>query len=68
MAAEVNSLDDLEHMLPHGVPSLRCCSSLSVEGTVIFGKDVKCEGSVKVIATSEAYIPDGTVLRGEIRL
>ena len=68
LSAEVNSLDDLEHMLPHGVPSLRCCSSLSVEGTVIFGKDVKCEGSVKVIATSEAYIPDGTVLRGEIRL
>lgn len=65
---EVTSLEDLEHMLPYGMPSLRCCSSLNIEGPVIFGKDVKCEGDVKITAAAEAFIPDGSVLSGEVSL
>ena len=68
LPSNVATLDDLEHMLPYGVPSLRRCSSLNIEGPVIFGKDVECEGNVKVTVASEAVIPDGTVLRGEVIL
>lgn len=66
LPAEVTSLDDFDHMLPYGVPSLRDCSSLSIEGPVVFGKNVKCEGDVKITATSETFISDGAVLNGEI--
>ena len=66
LPAEVRSLDDLEHMLPYGVPSLRDCTSLTIEGPVVFGKNVKCEGDVKIAAASETFIPDKTILSGEI--
>lgn len=68
LPAEVTSLDKLEHMFPYGVPSLRGCSSLNIEGPVIFGKNIKCEGDIKITATSEAVIPGGTVLSGEVIL
>ncbi len=68
LPAQITSLDKLEQMLPYGVPSLRRCSSLSIEVPVVFGKDVKCEGDVKITATAEAFIPDGAVLSGEVRL
>jgi len=63
-------IDDLEARLPHGVPSLVRCESLTVIGDVIFGGDVTIEGSVRVINESgeQKVVPDGEVLTGELRL
>jgi UTP--glucose-1-phosphate uridylyltransferase len=62
-------IDDLEARLPHGVPSLVRCESLTVIGDVIFGGDVTIEGSVRVINESgeQKVVPDGEVLTGELR-
>ena len=48
---------------PHGVPSLRECTSLTVRGDVTFGRDVRCIGDVRVEGVDQ--VPDGTVL-GEV--
>ncbi|EWT07153.1 UTP--glucose-1-phosphate uridylyltransferase [Intrasporangium chromatireducens Q5-1] len=45
---------------PHGVPSLRECTSLTVRGDVTFGRDVRCVGDVRVEGVDQ--VPDGTVL------
>ena len=37
-----------EQRFPHGVPSIRDCTSLRVEGDVTFGADVVCTGDVRV--------------------
>ncbi|MBR7744845.1 UTP--glucose-1-phosphate uridylyltransferase [Phycicoccus sp. BSK3Z-2] len=57
-------LDGFERRFPHGVPSMRDCTSLRVEADVTFGADVVCVGDVHL--TGEARIlPDGTRLGGE---
>ncbi|GGL34721.1 UTP--glucose-1-phosphate uridylyltransferase [Phycicoccus endophyticus] len=56
-------LDGFEARFPHGVPSLRECSSLRVEADVTFGADVVCVGDVHL--TGEARtVPDGARLEG----
>ena len=53
---------DFERRFPAGVPSLRRCSRLQVEGDVTFGAGVVVEGDVHVSGPRE--VPDGEVLRG----
>lgn len=55
-------VSDLEARFPSGVPSLRNCTRLEVEGDVTFGANVVVEGAVKV--TGPARIADGEVLKG----
>jgi UTP--glucose-1-phosphate uridylyltransferase len=53
---------DFEARFPHGVPSLRRCTSLLVRGEVTFGAGVVCVGDVRVEAATPAVVPDGTRL------
>jgi UTP--glucose-1-phosphate uridylyltransferase len=55
-------LPDFERRFPAGVPSLRRCTSLVVEGDVTFGEDVVVEGDVRV--TGPRQVPDREVLKG----
>jgi UTP--glucose-1-phosphate uridylyltransferase len=54
-----------EERFPAGVPSIRGCSSLRVEGDTTFGADVVCTGDVRVTAGVRS-IPDGAHLEGEV--
>ncbi|MGN6751416.1 MAG: UTP--glucose-1-phosphate uridylyltransferase [Intrasporangium sp.] len=49
-----------EEHFPHGVPSLRDCTSLTVRGDVTFGRDVRCVG--KVLVDGPDQVPDGAVI------
>src|SRR3954471_1472843 len=53
---------DFEERFPAGAPSLRAARSLTVEGDVTFGADVRVEGDVHV--TGPRRVADGEVLRG----
>jgi len=58
--------DDMIERFPHGAPSLRRCSTLTVKGDVVFGRDVMVEGDVIVENFQEGalFLEDGSVLRG----
>ena len=58
--------DDMIERFPHGAPSLRRCSTLTVKGDVVFGRDVMVEGHVIVENFQEGalFLEDGTVLSG----
>jgi len=60
----------LDAHFPSGPPSLAGCTSLRVDGDVVFGAGVACAGDVHIIAAdgSVAHIPDGTQLSGKLRL
>lgn len=54
-----------EARFPHGAPSLREATSLTVKGDWTFGAGVVCRGDVVLEDTGKAEtIPDGTVLEG----
>ena len=55
-------LTDFEARFPHGPPSLRDCTRLTVEGDVTFGRDVVVRGAVTVAGPQQ--VPDGAVLPG----
>lgn len=57
-------IGDFDARFPHGVPSLREATSLSVEGDHTFGRDVVARGETVVGPEDPAQIPDGTVLGG----
>ena len=63
-------ISDLEARFPHGPPSLLACDRLQVSGDVRFGRQVACEGEVTVVGRRDrpARIPDGTRLRGVVRV
>ncbi|MBQ7528696.1 UTP--glucose-1-phosphate uridylyltransferase [bacterium] len=63
---QVKTIESMEAMFPCGIPSLVNCDRLQIEGPVIFGKDVRCVGEVKILANSRAVIEDGSVLQGEV--
>jgi UTP--glucose-1-phosphate uridylyltransferase len=52
---------DFEQRFPAGAPSLRRCTTLSVEGDVTFGAGVVVEGDVHL--TGPRHVDDGEVLR-----
>ncbi len=56
-------LGDFEKRFPRGVPSMRRCSSLVIEGDVTFGSDVVCVGDVRLTADHDT-VPDGAQLEG----
>ncbi|HXP57923.1 MAG TPA: UTP--glucose-1-phosphate uridylyltransferase [Streptosporangiaceae bacterium] len=55
-------LPDFEQRFPAGVPSLRHCQRLQIDGDVTFGADVVITGDVRL--TGPRHIPDGTELSG----
>ncbi len=57
-------LPDFEARFPGGAPSLVGASSLTVEGDVEFGSDVRVEGAATVSAADlpDGRVPDGAVL------
>ena len=59
---------DFDARFPHGSPSLRECTSLTVEGDITFGADVSCAGEVTVSAAQPAEVPDRTRLEGDVQL
>lgn len=58
-------VDGFEQRFPHGVPSIRGCSSLRVEADATFGAGVVCSGDVRVTGGVRT-IPDGARLEGEV--
>jgi UTP--glucose-1-phosphate uridylyltransferase len=56
------SLHELERRFPAGPPSLRRCTSLTVRGDVMFGRDVELVGDVEL--RGPAHVPDDAVLEG----
>jgi UTP--glucose-1-phosphate uridylyltransferase len=62
--AYYGTLHDLERRFPSGPPAMRRCTRLTVQGDVVFGRDVELVGDVEL--RGPARIPDGAVL-GEAR-
>lgn len=60
--AHFQLLPEFERRFHTGPPSLRRCTSLTVEGDVTFGADVVVEGDVRL--TGPRHVDDGEVLRG----
>jgi UTP--glucose-1-phosphate uridylyltransferase len=60
--AHYRLLPGFEARFPAGAPSLRRCSSLTVDGDVTFGADVVVEGDV--VLTGPRHVADGELLRG----
>jgi UTP--glucose-1-phosphate uridylyltransferase len=58
-------LEGFEMRFPRGVPSMRECTSLRVEGDVTFGADVVCVGDVLVTGAHDT-VPDGARLEGAV--
>jgi len=62
------SIDQLKAHFPRGVPSLRECMSLDVQGDVFFGKGIEIKGKV-VIANHRdrpVTLPDGSVIQEDM--
>lgn len=57
-------IQDFDARFPHGVPSMREANSLTVDGDVTFGREVRCVGDVVVRASSPRVVPDGARLEG----
>lgn len=57
-----------EERFPEGAPSLLECTSLTVQGDLVFGGGVRCAGDVSIQHTSgkQARIPDGAYLSGTV--
>lgn len=61
---------DFEARFAAGVPSLRDCARLSVQGDVAFGAGVICKGDVRIVNQSGAQrqVPPGATLDGALDL
>ena len=57
-------IDNFDQRFADGVPSLVDCYSLTIEGDVLFSKDVKIKGSVTIKNTqlSQAVVKEGMVI------
>jgi UTP--glucose-1-phosphate uridylyltransferase len=62
------NIADFELRFPNGAPSLLYCDSLSVEGDIRFGRDIRIEGDVRLRNPTDrpAAIPDGIRLHTPI--
>ena len=63
-------IDDFDQRFTDGVPSLVGCYALTIEGDVLFEKDVKIKGSVTIKNTQpfQAVIKEGTVIDRDLIL
>jgi UTP--glucose-1-phosphate uridylyltransferase len=62
-------IDDFEARFTYGVPSLRRCDALTVEGDVWFGTDVEVRGAVRISTDGiRAVVPSGTVVEEDLEL
>ena len=63
-------IDNFDQRFADGVPSLVDCYSLTIEGDVLFEKDVKIKGSVTIKNTQpfQAVIKEGTVINRDLIL
>jgi UTP--glucose-1-phosphate uridylyltransferase len=63
-------IDDFDQRFADGVPSLVGCYALTIEGDVLFKKDVKIKGSVRIKNTQpfQAVIKEGTVINRDMIL
>lgn len=63
-------IDQLKNRFPDGAPSLINCSDFSIEGDVVFGKNAKCNDSVKVRNNSpkQTLIKENSNLAGLIEI
>ncbi len=61
-------IDQLRERFIHGAPSLIDCESLSIKGNVYFGKGIVVKGNVDIVnqSTHKVYIPDGTIITGDL--
>ena len=57
-------VDDFEARFPQGVPSLRACTQLTVQGDVRFGAGVVCKGAVRIVnsAGEQRQLPAATLV------
>ena len=57
-------IDGLDQRFSNGIPSLVACDSLTIEGDILFEKDVKIKGSVSIKNSQpfQAVIKKGTVI------
>jgi UTP--glucose-1-phosphate uridylyltransferase len=65
LSAAYRFVADFDARFPHGVPSIRGCSSLRVEADATFGAGVVCRGDV-VVTGGVRDIPAGAVLEGRV--
>jgi len=63
-------IDDLEKRFRNGIPSLVDCDALTIEGDVLFEKDVTIRGSVTIKNTqpTQAIIKEGAVIDQDLFL
>jgi UTP--glucose-1-phosphate uridylyltransferase len=63
-------IDDLEKRFKKGIPSLVDCDALTIEGDVLFEKDVKIKGAVTIKnnQSTQAVIREGTVIDQDLAL
>jgi len=63
-------IDDFDKRFANGVPSLVDCYSLSIEGDVLFEKNVRIKGSVTIKNSQplQAVIREGTVIDQDLVL
>ena len=61
-------VNDLDERFPFGPPSLVNAHSFVVNGDFRFGRDVVCKGDVRLVneSGSRQFVPDNTVLEGEV--
>lgn len=58
-------VDQMEVLIPNGVPSLLGCTSLKVDSKLVFDAGVVVKGDVKFKKKGDGKIPAGTYETGE---
>ncbi len=66
--AHYGTIDRLEQHFPHGAPSLAACSSLTVQGDVVFGKSIIIRGTVTIknLSALPVTLPSGMQIDHDI--
>ncbi len=64
------TVDQLAARVPHGAPSLQECTSLRIDGSIRFGRDVRLKGDVHLVneLSETVALPDGATLEGMVRV
>ncbi|WP_068403029.1 UTP--glucose-1-phosphate uridylyltransferase [Kribbia dieselivorans] len=66
LGASYTHVGAFDARFPEGVPSLRECTSLTVDGDVTFGAHVRCLGDV--VVRGSGTVPAGAHLAGEVEV